>query len=98
VLALGYFAYIYYPIYIGQKRFHDIQSEIEIGMKREQVLTLANKVGYFDHVSDSIQSELNGQKTNVKVDIFSYANFMLTSELIIEYNSNGQVKNITIDQ
>ena len=98
VLVIAYMAYFYYPIYVGQNRFHDIQSEIEVGMKREQVLVLAKDLGYFEYETSQELIELNGQEISVNSDVFSYANFLLPSILIVQYNPNNIVINIVVDQ
>ncbi len=98
VLIIAYAVYFYYPIYVGQARFHDIQSEVEIGMKREQVLALAKSIGYFEYESGQELIEQDGHKANVNIDSFSYANFLLPSVVIIEYDRNDIVKNIVVDQ
>ncbi|WP_444996099.1 hypothetical protein [Aliikangiella sp. IMCC44359] len=75
-----------------------MKSQIKKGMQRKQVLTLAKEIGYFEHITNQKQIELNGQKVNVNEDVFSYANFLLISLLVIEYNSNDIVENITADR
>ncbi|WP_444995330.1 hypothetical protein [Aliikangiella sp. IMCC44359] len=90
VLLIGSTFYFYYPIYVGQNRFDEIQNKIELGMKREVVLAIAEDVGYLEHsVSQNI---------SVKEDLFSYTNLLWPSLVIIEYGSNNIVKNVTLDQ
>ncbi len=95
---VGYVAYYYSSIYIGQSRFSEIQSRILVGMKRSQVLELAEEVKYLDHESTTESVEMEGKIINQKVDAFSYTNFMLPSLVIVRYDSKDIVLEITVDQ
>lgn len=98
LLLIVFIGYFYYPVYVGQKRFHDIQFEIEIGMKREHVQGVAKDIGYFEYETFQEQVELNGHNVIVNIDSFSYTNFLLPSVVIIEYDHNDISKKIIVDQ
>ncbi len=98
LLFVGYLAYYSFSIHIGQSRFDEIKSKISVGMEREQVLKVANEVGYFTHETMNELQEIDGQKESVKIDVFSYTNFMMPSLYIVRYNSKDKVREINVDQ
>jgi hypothetical protein len=98
LIALACSAYLYYPIYIGQNRFHTCQSVIKISMTRENVLALANDIGYLEHVAGEERIETNGKKVSINIDTFTYSNFLLPSAMTIEYSPKDLVERIVVEQ
>ncbi len=90
VVFVAYIGYLYYPIYIEQKKFYVIQSKIQIGMKKEAVRALTNNLGVLKYMKD--------QTLQADEEVYYFANFLLPDAIIIKYDQNELVESIMVDQ
>lgn len=94
-------AIICFPYIRGGYRLRQFESGIKLGQNREQVLLIAEKIGYhhkeLETPKEMVAETFKGYNLVDIADTFYFDNVMLDSILSIQYDKQGNVTKIIID-
>lgn len=96
LVVLGLFSF---PLIRGRYQFRRLAESVKQGMSRSDVLRLADHIGYQNHyVWPKGSNDSDAQQPEKISDEFNFYNFMLSSVVLVTYDAEGKVKDVTVDQ